>query len=102
MLQTDEKKLLQAQKSVFFYSSVIVNVEDNYQRQHKFSLEGWMSAICSDFALNLGNIREHVFSFLNPLSHSCCASAEDCDHLTNCVVKDVPKVMSRLSFSKVS
>lgn len=63
------KKLLQAQKSDFlsFYSSVIVNVEDNYQRQHKFSLEGWMSAICSDFALNLGNIREHAFSlFLIP------------------------------------
>lgn len=75
----------------FFFS---LCVADNYQRQHKFSFEGWMSAICRDFALNLGNICEHGFlSFLNPLSHSCCALAEHHDHLTNCVGKDVPRVM---------
>lgn len=55
MLQQDEK-LPQAHKSP------LVSVEDNYQRQHKFSLEGWMSAICSDFPLNLGNVCGHVFS----------------------------------------
>lgn len=66
MLQKDGEKNCYKHRKViffFFYSSVIVNVEDNYQ----FSLEGWMPAICSDFALNLGNIREHVFSlFLIP------------------------------------
>lgn len=30
-------------------------------RDSKFPLEGWMSAIFSDFAPNLGNVCEHVF-----------------------------------------
>lgn len=53
--------------TVLLHSSFIVSVKDNYPSQHKFSLEGWMSAICSDFPLNLGNVWEHVFSlFLIP------------------------------------
>lgn len=55
-----------------------------------------MSAICSDLAHNLGNVCEHVFSL------SCCALAEHHDHLTNCVVKDIPRVMIQLWFPKVS
>ena len=71
-----------------------LSVADNYQRQHRFPFEGWMSAIRRDFPLNLGNICERGFlSFLNPLSHSCCVLAEHRDHLTNCVEKDVPRVM---------
>lgn len=67
MFQEDEK-LPQAHKSdFFFHSSFIVKCRRQFPKTTQISSKGWMSAICSDFALILGNVCEHVFSlFLIP------------------------------------
>lgn len=76
-----------------FFIPPLLSVYETMSKGKGFSLDGWMSAMCSDFALNLANLCERLFFFLNPLSQSCCALAEHREHLTNCVVKDVSRVM---------
>lgn len=90
-------------KVLFFYFSHIVSLEHNYRREQKFPFEGWMSAIHADFVVNLGNRSEHDFTpSLIPSLIDVVPWAEHRDHLTNCVVKDIPRVFIWLWFPKVS
>lgn len=83
--------------NMFFYSSFLV-IEETITKD-KFSLEGWLLAMCHDSALDLRCMQASFLSFLHP--RSCCALAEHRDHVTNnCVVKDVPRAVFKSSLTE--